>query len=204
MIIHLKNFDLDLDNLLPHKILFVDSSKSEEENRNNTFMYSTLYCLTNTKLFMKRFLPLAKTVVSKGEKDYKFFQMMELIYEDIQNEICNKYTLREIEAFKLSLGNDFRDPRPLIRYIFVYLLTTRGFESEIKTKSYSDFISSSDNINSNGSDSYDNSIDKSFINSYIWYIKEEDIEYDKYNIIIKNINNKMIKNLLHIILSGFF
>ena len=182
------NDRLELDKFLPYKLSFIESKKRED-----SFMYSSLYCLTNTELYMKRFLPIIKTEISKGEKDYAFFDMMNNIYEDIKSNECKEHTLNQIKKFKDSLGNKNNDPRLLIRYILADLLTPREIFTEIK-KTNSGFYTGSQNDNflsiKNEKLSLNDNLDISLIKSYDWTDKIQDIENKEYNIIIKKTNNE--------------
>ena len=197
VIFELNNNDdrLNLDENLPHKLSFIESKKIED-----SFMYSSLYSLTNTKLYMKRFLPIMKTEVSKGEKDYEFFELMKNIYDDInnKNEKCNEQTLELIKKFKDSLGNEIKDPRVLIRYILVGLLTLREIEIKKELKKtnsdISDFLSGAP-INALGSNvnerlSCNVDLDMSLMRSFDWTDNQQDLDNDEYNIIIKKISNE--------------
>ena len=163
-------------------------------------MYSSLYSLTNTKLYMKRFLPIMKTEVSKGEKDYEFFELMKNIYDDInnKNKKCNEQTLELIKKFKDSLGNEIKDPRVLIRYILVGLLTLREIEIKKELKKtnsdISDFLSGAPNnaLGSNVNErlSCNVDLDMSLMRSFDWTDNQQDLDNDEYNIIIKKISNE--------------
>ena len=171
---------------IPHQLSFVKN----KDNRENSFMYSTLYCLTNIKLYMEHFSSSYGNIIPETakEKYCNFLDLMNSINKNISesNKTCDDSTLEKIEKFKLSLGNELKDPRDLIRYILIDLMNCHKINTEIvKQNSY--FFSS---INQNYFGSYKNGVFSSYVSLDKSLIKSNEFKKDlnkddKYNTIIK-------------------
>ena len=180
-----ENFEdfLNLDKIFPHSLSFL---KEKEKDKKYSFMYATLYCLTNQKLFMHHILNLSKTNTAKNLKDYEFFLMVESIKKDIDisNQKSSDFngsdeTLEFIKTFKFSLGNEINEPRILMRYIFIDILTSLNNNSSNNSEIPSSGILASNKNNFSSNFSLKNSLKRSFDWSNNLNLDNE------YNIIIK-------------------
>ena len=142
---------------------------------------------------MTHFSCLSKSIISEnGKNKYNnFIEMMDSILCDIENKKCDDNTFKKIDKFKSSLGNEFNDPRYLIRYIFIDLINFYKINTEI-VKQNTDFLSS---VNYNILGSYKNgfisnniSLDISLRKSY--QLLNDINKKDEYNIIIKLAENE--------------
>ena len=180
----IQNFDdyLNLDKIFPHSLSFLKT-----KDKKYSFMYATLYCLTNIKIFMHHLLNINKTNAAKNTKDYDFFLMIESIKKDIDMSkqklgdfVGSDETLEYIKGFKFSLGNEINDPRLLIRYIFINILNLQmNSSNSFESPPLISVISSNKNSLSNNL-----SLQKSLRRSFDWtYNLNSD---DEYNIVIQS------------------
>ena len=183
--------DSDMTEYLPHNLSFLNDKDSKE----NSYLYSTLYCLTNLNLYMKCSLQEVITEISKNDSmRNNYFKMMKFLGDYIKDNSKKKEdvpdeVLQGIEKFK----NDYikncittftelkKDPRDLIKYIFAILLNLQKQEN-------SSIMDNSSNKN-NFLNDIDNSIGIGCENSYAWSNKIENYD-DKYNIFIKGIDKE--------------
>ena len=105
----------DKDNDL-HELLFTNSKF--EDNQNISYLYSSLYCLTNNKFLMDHFKSL-----SCDDKDVKsFYDMIINICSDIKDKKVSK-SFKAIKDYEKSISffND-NDPRNFIMNILIKTL----------------------------------------------------------------------------------
>ena len=192
----------DLDYYLPYKSLLKDPDDKvnyEEE----TFLYSSLYCLTNNNFCMKQFLKL--NTIDESDTFYKpfyqiFYSMIKEIYKDITKNKESK-SIKFIKEFINSIKKEEikrYDPRILIVYILIATLQPLKKEQndsikidQLLSSSFShsfqhdiQYLIENDFVNLNlflVSNSY-----KSIDDSYIWILNNYITnDKDNRNIIIK-------------------
>ena len=129
-IVELRNFsqELKIDDYIPHKSLFLDGFDYKEKET-NSFLFSTLYLLTNNKFLIEHFLNFNPD--QDKNEDLAFLKMIENLVQYIKelkddNNKNNFDKLSDsIKQFRKFLGNEKLDPRYLMRHILVKALKTQ-------------------------------------------------------------------------------
>ena len=160
-----------------HNLLFTDSKF--DDNQSISYLYSSLYCLTNNNFLMNHFLSLNSE--DNGVKP--FYDMIISIYNDIKSEKVSKSN-EAIKYYEKSISSYVqKDPRILIRNILIKTLQIPNIE---KNSSISQNLFSKDGDSQDFSkalieaqNQVDFSLSSSFITqSFIWLDEQGKDEID--------------------------
>ena len=179
--------DIALDIYMPHEIKF----SSKKVNINETYIYSSLYLLTNIEFYMNYFLHLNKNALD-NKLGKMFFEMINIIYramdkkkDDEVVKSVNEFIaeLRESEDWKNKEIAQVKDCRNFISHLFWKIIKINSNNKSLYESIKID--GKTDSINASHPKNILSSLEESILSSCFI---TEDSEYNNNDIVIKMTN----------------